>query len=435
MVSRPETTLFANGLVIDGLGGHAERSSVLVSGDTIVAVGDAAAARRRDAARVIDLDGRTLLPGFVDTHAHPGEGDFNPDQEHEPLGLAALRTVHALQQTLYAGITTLRAAGSREYVDVDARDAIGAGVVIGPRLVCAGRAITSTGGHMHSHGGMEVDGVDAMRAAVRRQVKRGVDAIKLALSPGAATQGRSLELAQFSTDEVRAAVDEAHRAGLRVLTHAISLTSIRQGVDAGVDSIDHGCYLDEEQARRMKEQGIYYVPTFGPFYYYVTERFAEPWRIERAERVTEHHIQAFRLALALGVPIAMGSDCGMPSRFPNGRNALEYVLCARNGMPNDRVLVAATSGAATLLGLAEQIGSVEPGKQADLVVLDGNPLDAIETVLDGVALVMKGGTIVRNDLDGGRTDVDRHRAPHPSPPTPPRGEGSGGEVRGNPLVQ
>lgn len=355
------------------------------------------------------------MPGMIDCHTHPGEGDFNPDQEHEPLGLAALRTVHALQQTLYAGITTLRAAGSREYVDVDARDAIRAGVVIGPRLVCAGRAITSTGGHMHSHGGMEVDGVDAMRAAVRQQVKRGVDAIKLAISPGAATQGRSLELAQFSSEEVQAAVDETHRAGLKVLTHAISLASIRQGVEAGADSIDHGCYLDEEQALKMKQKGIYYVPTFGPFYYYVTERVAEPWRIERAEQVTEHHIRAFKLAMELGVPIAMGSDCGMPSRFPNGRNALEYVLCARNGMPNERVLVAATSSAAKLLGLDARIGSLLTGKQADLVILDGNPLDAIETVLEGIALVMKGGTIVRNDLDGGRTDVDRHRVSTAAP--------------------
>jgi imidazolonepropionase-like amidohydrolase len=408
-VTRPESTLFTNGLVIDGLGGHAERSSVLVAGETIVAVGSAAAERRREAARVIDLDGRTLLPGFVDCHAHPGEGDFDPSQHDEPLGLAALRTVQALQRTLYAGITTVRAAGSREYVDLDARDAIEGGTIVGPRLVCAGRAITPTGGHMHDHGGWEADGVDQVRAAVRAQVKRGVDAIKLALSPGAATLGRSLDLAQFRPEEVQAAVDETHKAGLRVLTHAISLASIRQGIDAGVDSIDHGCFLDEEQAHRMKAKGVYYVPTFGPFYYYVTERTAEPWRIERAERVTEHHIQAFKLAMEIGVPIAMGSDCGMPSRFPNGRNALEYILCARNGMPNDRVLVAATSSAATLLGLADRIGSVEPGKQADLVVLDGNPLDTIESVLDSIALVMKGGTIVRNDLDGGRTDVDRHR--------------------------
>jgi imidazolonepropionase-like amidohydrolase len=204
-------------------------------------------------------------------------------------------------------------------------------------------------------------------------------------------------------------VDETHKAGLNVLTHAISLASIRQGVEAGVDSIDHGCYLDEEQALMMKSKGIYLVPTFGPFYYYVTERVAEPWRVERAEQVTEHHIRAFKMAMDLGVPIAMGSDCGMPSRFPNGRNALEYVLCARNGMPNEQVLVAATSSAAKLLGLGEVTGSIEPGKQADLVVLDDNPLDRMESVLDSVSLVMMGGTIVRNDRDGGRTDIDRHR--------------------------
>ena len=167
---RPESTLFTNGLVIDGLGGHAERSSVLVAGDTIVAVGSDAAARRHEAARVIDLGGRTLLPGMIDTHAHPGEGDFNPAQHDEPLGLAALRTVQALQRTLYAGITTVRSAGSREFVDLDARDAIRAGEVIGPRVIGAGRAITPTGGHLHDHGGLEVDGVDAVRAAVRQLI-------------------------------------------------------------------------------------------------------------------------------------------------------------------------------------------------------------------------------------------------------------------------
>jgi imidazolonepropionase-like amidohydrolase len=407
----PQSTLFLNGTVIDGLGGHAERSAVLVEGDTIAAVGSAAESARSRVARVIDLGGRTLMPGMIDTHAHPGEGDFDPTQHDEPLGLAALRTVQALQRTLYAGITTVRSAGSREFVDLDARDAIRQDVIVGPRLVAAGRAITPTGGHLHDHGGLEVDGVDNVRAAVRTLVKRGVDAIKLAISPGAATQGRSVQLAQFRDEEVQAAVDETHKAGLRVLTHAISLPSIRQGVAAGVDSIDHGCYLDEEQAQLMQQKGTFYVPTFGPFYYYVTERFAEPWRIERAAQVTVHHLQAFKLAMEVGVPIAMGSDCGAPSRFPNGRNALEYVLCARNGMPNDKVLVAGTSSAARLLGLDGLIGSIEPGKQADLVVLDRNPLDEMQAVLDNVSLVMKGGTIVRNDHAdlGGRTDVDHHR--------------------------
>jgi imidazolonepropionase-like amidohydrolase len=410
-MTRPASTLIVNGLVIDGLGGHAERSAVLVEGDTISAVGGAAEAARSTAARVIDLDGRTLMPGMIDTHAHPGEGDFDPAHHDEPLGLAALRTVQALQRTLYAGVTTVRSAGSRELVDLDARDAIRAGVVVGPRVVAAGSAITTTGGHLHDHGGLEVDGVDAVRAAVRLLIKRGVDAIKLAISPGAATRGRSVQLAQFRDEEVQAAVDETHKAGLRVLTHAISLASIRQGVAAGVDSIDHGCYLDEEQAQQMKAKGIFYVPTFGPFYYYVTERVAEPWRIERAAQVTVHHLRAFALAQEVGVPIAMGSDCGAPSRFPNGRNALEWVLCARNGMPNDRVLVAGSSGAAKLLGLDDAIGSIEPGKQADLVVLDQNPLDDMQAVLDGVSLVMKGGTVVRNDHAalGGRTDLDRHR--------------------------
>src|SRR5262249_2797605 len=155
--------------------------------------------------------------------------------------------------------------------------------------------------------------------------------------------------------------------------------------------------LDEKQALQMTAKGIYLVPTFGPLHYYVTERFAEPWRIERAEQVTVHHRQAFKLALEIGVPIAIGSDCGAPSRFPNGRNALELVLCARNGMPNEQVLVAGTSSAARLLGLDGIVGSIEVGKQADLIVLDRSPLDDMQAVLDNVSVVMTGGTIVRDD--------------------------------------
>jgi imidazolonepropionase-like amidohydrolase len=406
---RPETTLFINGLVIDGLGGHAERSAVLVEGNAITATGSAAEAAH--AARVIDLGGRTLMPGMIDTHAHPGEGDFNPAHHDEPLGLAALRTVQALQRTLYNGITTVRAGGSVGFVDVDARDAMRDGVFLGPRLLCAGRAITPTGGHMYDHGAQEADGVDGVRAAIRRLVKRGVDAVKLATSPGVATFGPGIDRAQFRLEEVQAAVDEAHKAGLPVLTHSISLASIRQGVETGVDSIDHGCYLDEEQAVKMKQKGIYLVPTFGAFWYYIAKRIAEPWRIERAEQVTAHHINAFNIAMEIGVPIAIGSDCGAPSRFPNGQNAFEYIMFARNGMPNEKVLVAGAISAATLLKLDAIIGSIEPGKQADLVVLDGNPLDDMQTMLDGVSLVMKGGTIVRNDHAdlGGQTDVDYHR--------------------------
>jgi imidazolonepropionase-like amidohydrolase len=185
---------------------------------------------------------------------------------------------------------------------------------------------------------------------------------------------------------------------MKVLTHSIGLQAIRNAIAGGVDSIDHGQYLDEECAVQMKERGIYLVPTFGPFHYYTEVRKAEAWRIQRAEGIKAQHQRAYRLALEVGVPIAMGSDCGAPSRFPNGENALELTLMVRNGMPASRAVRCGTSEAARLAGVFDQVGSLEAGKLADLIVVDGNPLEDIAVLQHGVHLVMKGGTIYRDDL-------------------------------------
>jgi imidazolonepropionase-like amidohydrolase len=311
--------------------------------------------------------------------------------------VAALRTAEAARRTLLAGVTTIRTAGSRDYLDLDVRDVIRLGLTPGPRILGSGRGLTITGGHL-AEVCMEVDGVDEVRKAVRQHVKRGVDSIKLMLSAGVATPGLDVQAAQFSPEEVRAAVYEAHRAGKKVLTHAIGLAGIRNAIEGGVDSIDHGQFLDEEAAVRMRERGIYLVPTFGPGYYYAEVRKAEPWRIERAEAVKDQHDRAFRLALEVGVPVAMGCDCGAPSRMPNGENALELELMVRHGMTTEHAIRAATSEAARLLGIADTVGTIAPGKLADLVVLDGNPLDDIRVARTGVRLVMQCGRIVREEL-------------------------------------
>src|SRR5215216_4358277 len=270
--------LFLNGTVIDGNGGLTERGAVLTRDGTVEAVGATTAleARRHDAdVTVIDLAGRTLMPGLIDTHVHLAGGDFEPNREADPVGLAAFRMVPPAARTLQAGFTTIRVAGSRDFLDVDLRDAIAERALVGPRILASGRGLTTTGGHYHNWCAVEVDGVDAVRREVRNHVKRGVDSIKLMLSPGIATEGSDVNTEQFSLDEVQVAVYEAHKVGKTVLSHAIGIGGIRNGVEAGVDSIDHGHYLDEEQAIRMKERGIYLVPTFGPTYYYVHKREAE----------------------------------------------------------------------------------------------------------------------------------------------------------------
>ena len=394
-------TLFLNGTIIDGQGGLMERGAVLVEQGQISAVGNTQSletARRTDGVHVIDLQGLTLMPGLIDSHVHLAGGDFVPHRESEPVGLAALRTAEAAQRTLQAGITTIRAAGSRDYLDVDLRDAINAGVIPGPRVLASGRGITTTGGHYYDWCAVEADGVDAVRQAVPAHIKRGVDSIKLMLSPGIATQGAGIDSEQFSLEEVQVAVYEAHKLGRPVLSHCISLGSIRQGIAAGVDSVDHGYYLDEEQALNMKERGIYLVPTFGPGYYYLHKRLAEPWRIARAEPVEPVHKRAFEIALGVGVPIAMGCDCGAQSRMPNGANALELELMVENGMEPMAAIVAATREAAKLTRILDRVGTIEPGKLADLIVIDGNPVDDIRLLQTAVRMVVQYGVIHRDDL-------------------------------------
>ena len=194
------------------------------------------------------------------------------------------------------------------------------------------------------------------------------------------------------------AVYEAHKVGRPVLTHAIGLGGIRNGVAAGVDSIDHGHYLDEEQARLMKQKGIYWVPTLAPMYFYLKVRQAEPWRIARAEAVQAVHDRAFRMALDLGVPIAMGCDCGGQSRMPNGANALELALMVDRGMSPMQAIVTATRESATLTRLIDTVGTIAPGKLADLIVVDGNPVDDITLLQSAVKMVVQGGVVRRNDL-------------------------------------
>ena len=393
--------LFLNGTILDGNGGLAERAALLARDGAIEAVGPTVTleARRADPDTVtVDLAGRTLMPGLIDTHVHLAGGDFEPNRESDPVGLAAFRMIPPATRTLQAGFTTIRVAGSRDFLDVDLRDAIAEGAVVGPRILASGRGLTTTGGHYHNWCAVEVDGVDAVRREVRQHVKRGVDSIKLMLSPGIATEGSDVNTEQFSLDEVRVAVHEAHKVNKSVLSHAIGIGGIRNGVEAGVDSIDHGFYLDEEQAHKMKAKGIYLVPTFGPTHYYVHKRQAEPWRIRRAEQVEPIHASAFKLALDVGVPIALGCDCGAQSRMPNGDNALEIELMVGNGMDPMAAILAATREAARLTRILPRVGTLEPGKAADLIVVGGNPIDDISRLRTGIQMVVQGGVVRRDDL-------------------------------------
>lgn len=387
---------FTGGRIIDGRGGVIEQGNVLVEDKQIVACG-ADVTRPRDVDRMIDIGGHTLLPGLIDTHVHFVGGDYHPERTHESIAMATLRAVETAQRTLMAGFTMIRSAVARDFIDVDVRDAIDSGLVIGPRIIASGPGITMTGGHVHGTS-MEVDGPNEVRKAVRYQIKRRVDNIKIMLSGGVATADQDVQAEQFTLEEVQTAVYEAHKAGKMIQPHAIGLQGIKNGARAGLDSIDHGIFLDEEAADMMKAKGIYYVPTFGPFYFYTEKRLAEPWRCERADPIIPRHVESFQLALAKQLKIAMGCDCGAPSRFPNGENALEFWLMVRYGMDPMHAIVAGTSNAATLLRRDHLVGSIEPGKLADLIVVEGNPLEDVDILQHQVRLVMKDGFIYRDEL-------------------------------------
>ena len=390
---------FTNAFLLDGRGAYQEHGGLTVEDGRITAVGPTATTTAPRGATVIDLQGRTLMPGMIDTHCHPGGGDFDPAHEDEPPGMQALRTVEAAQRTLRAGFTTIRSAGTKHGVDIDVRNAIAEGLVWGPRLIASGPGITCTAGHGHFWA-TEVDGPDAIRAEVRRQILRlGVDSIKiLGISGGIATANQEIDTEHYTVEEIGAAVDQSRKLGKLNQTHAISLKGIKNAITAGVNSIDHGIFLDEEACTRMAAQGIVLVPSFGPFVYYEFKRIAEPWRWQRSLGVHEHHVRSFRLAIEHGVTIALGSDNGAPSRFKAGDNAEEYAFMVEAGMSPERAIVAGALDAARLLRLDAQIGSLEPGKLADLVVIDGNPLDDITALHDRVVFVMRGGTVYRDDL-------------------------------------
>jgi imidazolonepropionase-like amidohydrolase len=388
--------VFVNGLVIDGLGGVLERADVVVEGERIARIGTNLASNHAADQTIIDLAGRTLMPGMIDCHAHPGGGDYDPAHAGDSVGLLALRTLNALQATLLAGVTTVRNAGVGHFLDVDARDAINAGVAWGPRVLACGPIIRPTGGHATGEQLEIPAGPWSVREAVRSCAKRGVDAIKLLASGAVSQGGEAVDAETFSREEMTAAVDEAHRRGRPTLAHCIGNKGVKNAIAAGIDSVDHGIFLEEQDCAEMIKRGTYLVPSFGPFYYYTVKRIAEPWRCERADPIMQPHRESFRMALQMGVKIAMGCDCGAPSRMKNGENPLEYQLMVDNGMSAEQALVAGGISAARLLRLDDEIGSVEVGKRADLIVLDGNPLDEISVLQSRVQLVMRDGVIYKN---------------------------------------
>ena len=369
-------------------------------------------------AKVIDLRDKYVLPGLVDSHVHLTSDTGGVLAQLEQVQLTpAAKAFNALtnaQKTLSAGFTTVRNLGDRDGVTLALRDAIRDGQVVGPNIVDAGTSISTTSGHMDAALGFRddlrdaldhhenlCDGADACRRAVRLQVARGVDVIKIATTGGVNSRiGAGLGQQMFD-DEVRAIVDTARLYGKKVAVHAHGADGVKVALAAGVNSIEHGTTLDDECLELFRKSGAYYVPTLSTVNGYLERIAADPnayspavrakvdWRI----RITG---ESLRKAVPKGVKIAFGTDAGVSK---HGRNADEFELMVKHGMTPTQALEAATVNAADLLGLSADVGTLEPGKRADLIAVDGDPLAHV-TVLKRVPFAMKDGTVFKDERAG-----------------------------------
>lgn len=400
--------------MIDGTGAPPITNAVIVIVDNrIAAAGSAGSINVRPNAKVIDLGDVTLLPGFMDMHTHligrvlgDPAGENALARDYESFG-AILGVQHA-RATLMAGFTTVRNVGADgRFDDFALRKAIDEGWTEGPRIVAAGHSLGIRGGHCDDNGyrpgmfdpGIEdgiADGPDQVRAAVRYQIKYGADVIKTCATAGVLSEGSAaVGVTQYTFEELKAMVDEASKLGRKVAAHAHGTEGIKIASRAGVSSIEHGSFLDEEGARLMKANGTFLVPTLSAAE--GVERAAKTGvlkglRAEKAIAAAAAVRNAIKLAVANKVPIAFGTDAGV---VPHGANAHEFQLMVQwGGMSNMEVIVAATSSAAKLLGWEKNAGSLTPGKWADIIAVPGDPLKDIHAT-ERVMFVMKNGVIFK----------------------------------------
>jgi imidazolonepropionase-like amidohydrolase len=382
--------------VVDGVSEQViEDGAVLVEDGRIALVGPT-----RDLpsnVEVVDLGDATLLPGLIDAHVHlvwSASAEPHEVVERESRALTVLRCAANIGLHLRAGVTTVRDVGATDGLSVDVARAVELGVISGPRVVAAGRAIAMTGGHGWFIG-READGAEAVRRAAREELKAGATCIKLMASGGVYGHSEEPGSPQLTVEEMKAGVEEAHKAGRRVAAHAYSAEAINNALDAGVDSIEHGSFIDRTTAERMREQGTYLVPTLS-VYQAMSDKGPELGAPEYVRRKTaevlEASREAFRLAHEVGVPIAAGTDCGAPGH-PHGTLPEELRLMVEADAVPAEALRYGTSAAADLLGLAEEVGTLEPGKRADLLAVGGDPLRDIRA-LRNVWLVLRDGAEV-----------------------------------------
>jgi imidazolonepropionase-like amidohydrolase len=386
---------------------------VIVEGDHIVQVGQNLTAP--PGAQVIDLGDATLLPGFIDAHVHmaaEGGDDWYRDFYQGIMRFPAEQALYAAQyarKTLDAGFTTVRDLGSQDFVALGLRNAINAGIAEGPRMMIANHGIGSTGGHadqapyppdrIKPAGTLEgvCNGADQCREAVRYQIKYGADVIKCMPSGGVLSLSDPVDVPELTQEEMNAIVSEAHAWHRKVAAHCHGDEAARIAIAAGVDSIEHGSFLKDDTLRLMKTKGVYLVPTLFAGFWVGEKADHFPPAIAAKARAAAAQMQSmFQRAAKIGVKVAFGTDSAVE---PHGLDAQEFALMVKNGFTPAQALLSATVGGADLLGLSDQIGTIEKGKLADLVAVPGDPLQDIRQT-EKVNFVMQRGRVIKNQAGG-----------------------------------
>ncbi len=412
LAAGPSSSYVRAGRLFDGTGDAARRDVVLeIEGERIKSVG----AQPPAGAEVIDLSSATVLPGLIDVHVHlTSRADHFEDIWQFKTSLpqeSMVAVVHA-RRTLEAGFTTVRDVGSPPFAAADLRDLVNEGYLPGPRIVASGPCISITGGHCDlnryppnvrvdfyplERNFTVADGADQLRHLIRSHVQHGVDLIKVAASGGVFSRGDVPGAPQFTYEELRVAAEEAHRLGRRIAAHAHGTQSIKDALNAGVDSIEHGTLIDDEGIRLLKERGAWLV---GDLYNddYILGK-AEELRIpkeyvDKERAIGQVQRQNWAKAIRAGVKAAFGTDAGV---YPHGDNARQLAVYVKYGMTPAQAIRSATSVAADLLGRSQDVGTLQPGRYADLIAVRGDPLTDVR-VLESVPFVMKGGKIIKDEL-------------------------------------